>query len=204
MAAYLIVDVDDLLQQFLERGIAVDIQEMAVGLRGSAALAAGLIGPDRLKAVAVADWSRYRGQNSSFSPNTRRIFQTAGYELFDMPHRDSLADSLIMHYFSFDPEPVDELILATASTDLIPLVQRVKTTRSARIRVWGSENMLDGTPWAGEIIFQPLESLLGIQTKNVAVYIDFENIAISLTEQGYTVNLDHLIERFVVQAKAHG
>jgi hypothetical protein len=204
MAAYLIVDVDDLLQQFLERGIAIDIQEMAVGLRGSAALAAGLIGPDRLKAVAVADWSQYRGQNSSFSPNTRRIFQTAGYELFDMPHRDSLADSLIMHYFSFDPDPVDELILATASTDLIPLVQRVKTTRSARIRVWGSENMLDGTPWAGEIIFQPLESLLGIQTKNVAVYVDFENIAISLTEQGYTVNLDHLIERFVVQAKAHG
>src|SRR5690606_39715418 len=179
-------------------------QEMAVGLRGSAALAAGLVGPDRLKAVAVADWSQYLGQNSSFSPNTRRIFQTAGYELFDMPRRDTLADSLIMHYFSFDPEPVDELILATASTDLIPLVQRVKTTRSARIRVWGSENMLDGTPWAGEIIFQPLESLLGIQTKNVAVYIDFENIAISLTEQGYTVNLDHLIERFVVQAKAHG
>ncbi len=57
---------------------------------------------------------------------------------------------------------------------------------------------------AGGVIYQPLESLLGIQTKNVAVYIDFENIAISLTEQGYTVNLDHLIERFVMQAKAHG
>ena len=36
------------------------------------------------------------------------------------------------------------------------------------------------------------------------MYIDFENIAISLTEQGYTVNLDHLIDRFVIQAKAHG
>ncbi|MBZ0299863.1 MAG: NYN domain-containing protein [Anaerolineae bacterium] len=204
MAAYLIVDVDDLLQQFLQRGISVDLQEMAVGLRGSAALAAGLIGPDKLKAVAVADWNQYRGQNPSFSPNTRRIFQTAGYELFDMPHRASLADSLIMHYFSFDPEPVDELILATTSADLVPLVQRVRTTRNARIRLWGSENVLEGTPFAGDIIFQPLESLLGIQTKNVAVYIDFENIAISLTEQGYTVNLDHLIERFVVQAKAHG
>lgn len=204
MAAYLIVDVDNLLQQFIQRGISVDLQEMAVGLRGSAALAAGLIGPDKLKAVAVADWKRYQGQNSSFSPNTRRIFQTAGYELFDMPHRESLADSLIMHYFSFDPEPVHELILATTSPDLVPLVQRVTTTRSARIRVWGSENMLEDSPLADEIIFQPLESLLGIQTKNVAVYIDFENIAISLTEQGYTVNLDHLIERFVVQAKAHG
>jgi hypothetical protein len=204
MAAYLIVDVDDLLQQFLRRGISVDLQEMAVGLRGSAALVAGLIGPDKLKAVAVADWSSYQQKNSRFSPNTGRIFQGAGYELFDMPHRESLADSLIMHYFSFDPEPVDELILATTSTDLIPLVQRVKTTRSARIRVWGSENMVEGTQFAEGIIFQPLESLLGIQTKFVAVYIDFENIAISLTEQGYTVNLDHLIERFVTQAKAHG
>src|SRR5690606_13695023 len=204
MAAYLIVDVDDLLQQFLQRGISVDLQEMAVGLRGSAALAAGLIGPDRLKAVAVADWSQYLGQNSSFSPNTRRIFQTAGYELFDMPRRDTLADSLIMHYFSFDPEPVDELILATTSTDLIPLVQRVKTTRSARIRMWGSHNVLEGTPFANEVIFQPLESLLGIQTKNVAVYIDFENIAISLNEQGYMVNLDVLINRFIAQAKAYG
>ena len=204
MAAYLIVDVDDLLQQFMQRGIPVDLQEMAVGLRGSAALVAGLIGPDQLKAVAVADWSSYQQENSRFSPNTGQVFQAAGYELFDMPHRDSLADSLIMHYFSFDPEPVDELILATASADLIPLVQRVKMTRSARIRVWGSENMLEGTQIAEGVIFQPLESLLGIQTKNVAVYVDFENIAISLTEQGYTVNLDHLIERFVSQAKAHG
>ncbi len=204
MAAYLIVDVDDLLQQFLQLGISVDLQEMAVGLRGSAALVAGLIGPDQLKAVAVADWSSYQQGSSSFSPNTGPVFQAAGYELFDMPHRESLADSLIMHYFSFDPEPVDELILATASPDLIPLIQRVKTTRSARIRIWGSENMLEGTEIAEGIIFQPLASLLGIQTKFVAVYIDFENIAISLTEQGYTVNLDHLIERFVTQAKAHG
>jgi hypothetical protein len=70
--------------------------------------------------------------------------------------------------------------------------------------MWGSENVLEGTEFADEVIFQPLETLLGIQTKNVSVYIDFENIAISLNEQGFTVNLDHLIERFVMQAKAHG
>jgi hypothetical protein len=71
--------------------------------------------------------------------------------------------------------------------------------------MWGSEDVLKGTEFADEIIFQPLETLLGIQqTKNVAVYIDFENIAISLNEQGFTVNLDHLIDRFVTQAKAHG
>lgn len=204
MAAYLIVDVDDLLQQFNKRGISLDLQELAVGLRGGAALAAGLRSAESLKAVAVANWQQYQSRVSGLSPNTQRVFKAAGYDIFDMPHRASLADALILHYFSFDPDPVDELILATTSRDLIPLVRRVKTTRNARIRVWGSENVLDGTEFADDVIFQPLESLLGIQTKNVAVYIDFENIAISLTEQGYTVNLDHLIDRFVMQAKAHG
>jgi hypothetical protein len=202
MAAYLIVDVDDLLQRFHDRGISVDLQELAVGLRGGAALAAGLANVNMLKAVAVADWTQYA--SSGMSVNPRQVFQAAGYDIFDMPRRDSLADALIVHYFSFDPDPVDELILATTSSDLIPLVRRVKTTRSARIRVWGSEDVLQGTEFADQVIFQPLESLLGIQTKNVAVYVDFENIAISLNEQGFTVNLDHLIDRFVMQAKAHG
>jgi hypothetical protein len=201
MAAYLIVDVDDLLQRFHDRGISVDLQELAVGLRGGAALAAGLASVSSLKAVAVADWEQYP---MGVGPNPRQVFQAAGYDIFDMPHRASLADALIVHYFSFDPDPVDELILATTSADLIPLVRRVKTTRSARIRMWGSEDVLQGTEFADQVIFQPLESLLGIQTKNVAVYIDFENIAISLNEQGFTVNLDHLIDRFVMQAKAHG
>ncbi len=200
MAAYLIVDVDDLLQRFQKRGISLDLQELAVGLRGGAALAAGLISADSLKAVAVSNWEGH-GQ---LGTNYQRIFKAAGYEVFDMPLRDTLADALIVHYFSFDPEPVDELILATSSTDLMPLVRRVKTTRNARVRLWGSENILVGTEFANEVIFQPLESLLGIQTKNVAIYIDFENIAISLNEQGFVVNLDHLIERFVSQAKAHG
>ncbi|MCB9453538.1 MAG: NYN domain-containing protein [Anaerolineaceae bacterium] len=199
MAAYLIVDVDNLIEGFTHRGISVDFQELAVGLRGGAALAAGLISADKLKAVAVSDWT-----NLTSAANLQRVFKTAGYEVFDMPLRDSLADALILHYFSFDPEPVDELILATSSPDLIPLIQRVKTTRNARIRVWGSENILTGTQFQNEVIFQPLESLLGIQTKNVAIYIDFENIAISLNEQGFIVNLDHLIDRFLTQGKAHG
>jgi hypothetical protein len=200
MAAYLIVDVDDLLERFGHRGISVDLQELAVGLRGSAALAAGLVSADSLKAVAVADW----GTHGSAGANYQRIFKAAGYDVFDMPRRDTLADALIVHYFSFDPEPVDELILATNSPDLIPLVRRVKTTRNARVRMWGFDNILVGTEFANQVVFQPLDSLLGIQTKNVAVYIDFENIAISLNEQGFVVNLDHLIERFLSQAKAHG
>lgn len=202
MAAYLVVDVDDLIRRFRDRNMSVDLQELAVGLRGGAALAAGLVSADKLKAIAVSNWEQYRAKGKMVDPQL--IFKAAGYEIFDVPNRDSLADILIIHYFSYDPDPIDELILATTSRDLLPLIRRIKVTRSARIRMWGSEDVLKGTEFADEIIFQPLETLLGIQTKNVAVYIDFENIAISLNEQGFVVNLDHLIERLVAQAKAHG
>ncbi len=202
MAAYLIVDVDDLLQRFQDRSMSIDLQELAVGLRGGAALAAGLVSVEKLKAIAVANWSSYSIRPGSVDP--QYIFKTSGYEVFEVPHRSVLADVLITHYFDYDPDPIDELILATTSGDLLPLIRRIKKTRSARIRMWGSEDVLKGTEFADEIIFQPLETLLGIQTKNVAVYVDFENIAISLNEQGFIVNLDHLIERFVAQARAHG
>lgn len=201
MAAYLVVDVDDLLRRFKSQNVTIDLQELAVGLRGAAALAAGLVNPSKLKAIAVAHWESHRGE---WRVDPQTIFKSAGYEIFDSPRRDDLADILIIHYFSYDPDPVDELILATTSRDLLPLIRRIKTTRSARIRMWGSEDVLQGTEFADEIIFQPLETLLGIQTKNVSVYIDFENISISLNEQGFMVNLDHLIERFVSQAQAHG
>lgn len=201
MAAYLIVDLDDLLRHFRARGVIIDLQELAVGLRGGAALAAGLVSVDKLKAIVVADWERLEWQRNI---DPRQVFAAAGYDPFDMPPREALADALIMHYFSYDPDPINELILATTSRDLLPVVRRVKMTRHARIRMWGSEDVLQGTEFAEDVVFQPLETLLGIQSKNVAVYIDFENIAISLNEQGFVVNLDHLIERFVSQAKAHG
>ncbi|MFN8530078.1 MAG: NYN domain-containing protein [Anaerolineae bacterium] len=204
MAAYLIVDVDDLLVHFRRRGVSIDLQELAVGLRGGAALAAGLASPDRLRAVAVANWDQ-QADSKRANVDPQYVFKVAGYDTFDVPLRSSLADALIMHYFAFDPDPVDELILATTNRDLMPLVRRVKTTRSARIRMWGVEDVLKGTEFADDVIFQPLETLLGIQqTKNVAVYIDFENIAISLNEQGYTVNLDHLIESFVKRSQVYG
>lgn len=207
MAAYLIVDVDDLLEHFHSRGIAVDLQELAVGLRGGAALAAGLMSPDRLRAIAAADWRAKQATRRKVAGvlDPLMIFKSAGYDPFQTPARTKLADALIAHYFSDDPEPVDELILATTNRDLVPLVRRIRMTRHARIRMWGSVDVLSGSEFADEVIFQPLETLLGIQqTKNVAVYVDFENIAISLNETGYTVNLDELINGFVTQAKAHG
>lgn len=205
MAAYLIVDVDDLLEHFRSQGILIDLQELAVGLRAGAALAAGLMSKDQLKAVAVADWVKHAGQKPRYGVDPQYVFKAAGFDTFQMQRRDSLTDALIMHYFQFDPDPVDELILVTTDSALMPLIRRIKTTRGARIRMWGSHDILHGTEFADQVIFQPLESLLGIQqTKNVALYIDFENISISLSEQGYVVNLEQLIDAFVRQGRAHG
>jgi hypothetical protein len=196
MGAYLIVDVEDLLSRLQNRAFAVDLHDLATRLRGNAALAAGLFSPDALKAVAVADWTKFRNSGNA---SIEQVFEGVGFETFNMPDRRHIADALIIQYFSFDPEPVDELIIVTTSTDVTTLIRRVKMTRNARVRVWA-----DQPPQIDGVIFQPLEAILGIQSKTVALYIDFENIAISLNEQGYAVNLDRLIEGLNAHAAAHG
>jgi hypothetical protein len=64
MAAYLVVDVDNLLERFQQKGISFDVQELAVGLRGGAALAAGLVSADKLKAIAVTNWAERKAEGS--------------------------------------------------------------------------------------------------------------------------------------------
>ena len=201
MAAYLIVDVDDLLKFTAEHG--VDLQELAVALRGNAALVAGLYDTSNLKAIAIADWRTELDGEWQVEPEA--MFRSVGYEVFDADDRSCLPDCLLEGLFRHDPAPINELILATTSLDLLPLISKVNLTRNSRIRVWGAdENMLVGTEYEELVIYQLLDGLYGIRTKNVWVYIDFENISISLNEQGFVVNLDHLIERLVSQAKAHG
>lgn len=195
MSAYLIVDVEDLLGRLQSRAFSVDLHDLGTRLRGTAALAAGLATPDALKAVAVADWTKYQASGSSIE----QIFEGIGFETFHMPDRKHVADALLIQYFSFDPDPVDELIIVTTSVDVTTLIRRVKMQKNARVRVWA-----DQPPTIDGVIFQPLESILGIQSKTVALYIDFENIAISLNEQGYAVNIDRLIEGLSNHASAHG
>lgn len=200
MAAYLIVDLDRLLRQFYERKFPVDLQEMAVALRGRAALAAG-VPSEQLRAIAAANWS----DNRENQPRLEQIFRSARYELFDVPHPDELAGALYRQIFANDPELVSEMILVTIDGALMPLIGDVKMSRFARVRVWGLDNPLtrDDEENLGAI-FQDLRELLGIQSRNVALYIDFENIAISLTQAHFLVNLDRLIAAFVRQAQAHG
>ena len=203
MAAFLIVDLQDMQQRLQRRGIAVDLQELAVGLRGNAALAAGLVGPDKLRALAIV--GQDKASPGGKRPRPQRIFRAAGYALCPPAGREELPETLFTSFLSEDAERLDELILVTDSEDLLPLLRRVQALGGTRIRVWGIENVLEGTDLLESVVFQPLMTLLGLQqTRNVAVYIDFENITISLNEQGFTVNLDHLIERFISQANAYG
>ncbi|GIK27054.1 MAG: NYN domain-containing protein [Chloroflexi bacterium] len=200
MAAYLIVDLDRLLKQFKDRSFNVDLQEMAVAMRGRAALAAG-VPSEQLRAIAAADWDEHRRRDDTL---LEQVFRNARFELFDVPAHDQLVDALQMHYFAFDSEPVTELILVTVGNELMQLSRRVKMTRSARTRLWGLDNVLTEDDLDDGAIFQDLGELLGIESRNVALYIDFENIAISLSQQSFLVNLDRLIAAFVRQARAHG
>lgn len=195
MSAYLVVDVDDLLGRLQRRAFAMDPYELALRLRSAAALVAGLPNPDALKAIAVAQWSVYQSSGAS----TEQIFDAVGFETFDVPNAQYSADALVLHYFDNDPKPVDELIIVGTHPALLSLHERIKMGRHARVRVWA-----DQPPDSEDVIYQPLESVLGIATKTVALYIDFENISISLHEQGYAVNLDRIVEGFSNHAQAHG
>ena len=199
MSAFLIVDADDLMQYTLRQGI--DLQELAVALRGNAALVAGLFDSAMLRAIAVADWETGKDR---WHVDPQTIFRSVGYEIQTVTNRADLVTRLVERCFAADPRPIDELILATTASDLLPLIDSVNISPSARVRVWGVAKGPESAQSGVHIIYQPLESLPGIQTKNVWVYIDFENITISLNEQGFVVNLDHLIDRFQAQAQAHG
>jgi hypothetical protein len=200
MTAYLIVDVDDLLQRLEMRGVTLDIHNVASALLNSAALAAGLKSPEELIAVAVADWNRYRRPSGSAGISVQQVFAGEGYDLFNVPERKVVTDALLMHYFSFEAAPVDELIIATTRLDISTLVHRVQTTDRARVRIWADEP----PPDLEDVIFQPLEAILGIPSKTVALYIDFENISISLSEQGYILDIDDLVDGMIKQAQTHG
>ena len=151
-------------------------------------------------AIAVADWNRYRRPSISAGVSVQQVFANEGYDLFNVPDRRVVTDALLTHYFSFEEQAIDELIIASTRMDIAALVHRVPASGRARMRIWGDE---PPSGLAG-VIFQPLEVILGIPSKTVALYIDFENISISLSEQGYIINIDDLLEGMINQAQTHG
>ncbi len=200
MTAYLIVDVDDLLRRFESRGVALDIHTVAASLINSAALASGLKSPEELVAIAVADWNRYRRPSGSAGISVQQVFAGEGYDLFNVLDRSTIAEALLKHYFSVETEQIDELIIASTRSDITDLVTHINISSRTRVRIWGDEPPED----LPDVIFQPLEVILGIPSKTVALYIDFENISISLSEQGYILDIDQLIEGMLRQAQSHG
>ncbi len=196
MSAYLIVDIEDLLGGLQRRAFAIDLYDLASRLRSTAALAAGLMSVERLQAIAIANWESLQTLNSS----AQQIMEGAGFQTFNVAERAEFADAMLQEYFANDPQPIDELIIVATSPQVLSLIHRVQKHKNARVRVWADSAPED----VGDVIYQPLESVLGIQSKTVALYIDFENIAISLNEQGYAVNLDRLVEGVSAHAKAHG
>lgn len=200
MGSYLFVDVDTLLTRLRQRGPAVDLYELGTTLRNGAALAAGLASVNELTAVAIADWELQDGVHSG-AVSPRQAFRASGYQLATLTSRANLNTLLLETYLRHDPA-INELIIVTHDPAVIGLLDALQLTPGARVRLWGDLGTLRTD--RPNVIVQPLETILGVSGTQVALYIDFENIAISLDKQGLTVNLEHLISRFVSQARAHG
>ncbi|KAB2905927.1 MAG: NYN domain-containing protein [Anaerolineae bacterium] len=200
MSAYLIVDVDDIIEYLEAQNASLNLPEVAAALRLSASLASGLSSPNELSAIAVADWSRLNRPNKD-GINVQQVFSSNNYDMFSVIERRFMVDALLAHYFPIDADStIDELILVSSKPDFAQLTRRVNLGPQARVRFWA-----DVAPAVQKgIIFQPLESILGMQSKTLALYIDFENITISLNEQGYIVDLDILINAFKRHAERYG
>lgn len=200
MGSYLFVDVDTLLTRLRQRGISHDLYELGANLRNGAALAAGLSNVNDLTAVAIADWEMDEATvGGVISP--QQAFKASGYLLCTVTDRTQLKEILLRDYIGRD-SAINELIIATSDPGILTLLDDLDLPASTRVRLWGDVNTVQ--PSMPNVIMQPLDAILGVQGAQVALYIDFENIAISLDKQGYTVNLEHLISRFVNQARAHG
>lgn len=199
MRAYLIVDVDDLLDRLEARKLALDLHEVSMTLRNGATLAAGLMSSDALVSVAVANWNRDRAMPGRVGTSVQQIFVTNGFEVCNAPDRPFVVDVMYANYFATSEDLVDELILVTTQPDFASIVQRIALNPRGRLRIWG-----DDDPGVADAIYQPLETILGIPTKTVSLYVDFENITIGLNEQGYVIDLDRLVNSMIRQARAHG
>ncbi|NDJ84740.1 MAG: NYN domain-containing protein [Chloroflexi bacterium] len=201
MKAYLLVDVDDLVDRLEKSNLHFDLNDVAKTLRSGATLAAGLSSPDDLICVAVGDWNRRHAKPGRVGHSIQQIFNTQLYDIFNVPERAFVADALYINYFAAEEDPVDELILVTTQRTFASLAQRVTLSRYGRVRIWGDEEAdidIEGA------IFQPLETVLGVPNKRASLYIDFENITIGLNEQGYIIDLDTLVEGMLRQTRAHG
>lgn len=199
MPAYLLVDVDDLLDYLQAQPSSPNLSDAVATLRQTAALASGLSSAERLNAIAISDWNKYHRPTRT-GVNVQQIFVAAGYDLFNITERKFMVDALLTQFFPVEVEAaIDELILSTSREDLLKIVNRMQLKPHTRVRVWSDVAFaMQG------VIYQPLESILGVQTKSVALYIDFENITISLNEQGYIVDLDLLLIGVKKRAQHYG
>ncbi len=200
MSAFLIVDIDDVIQYLDAQNFMPNMLDVAVSLRNAAALAVGVSTPEALTSIAVADWNQYSRVGTAGAANIQQIFASTGYHLFNVSDPRYVADALLTDFFPMDSETsIDELIITSSRSVFQGIIQRLQLPPQSRVRVWADVN-----PGLEHVIFQDLEVILAVKSKSVALYVDFENISISLNEQGYVVDLDTLIQGLKNRAAQYG
>jgi hypothetical protein len=120
MASYLFVDVDTLLSKLRQRGISIDLFELANKLRGGAALAAGLTSSTTV-AVAIANWEMQDALYSG-AVSPQRAFSASGFALCSVADRHALES--ISGATIFNMTRRQRADLATNDSAILPMLAR--------------------------------------------------------------------------------
>jgi uncharacterized LabA/DUF88 family protein len=102
------------------------------------------------------------------------------------------------------PEPPRTWILVSHHPG-IPALAEAARRRGVRVVLWAAEGE-PGRPEARQAVdhYVPLQSVLDLRAHNVALYIDYENIARSLVKNGFHVDPATLARGLIERARSFG
>ena len=207
MRTFLFIDLDSVYNA-LRQSFYINLDELALDLRSRAMFATGCT-PDDFTGVTFYTPTLYDDYTLN---QIKRAFPVQNnFELIGAsPDRD-MAEIASSHYLHYDTGSIGDVIIVTADRDLLSLYDYRDEAPRARWRIWGTTELAQDieensytTHDADQVAFQLLTEILTLNNAHVWVYIDFENVILSLQQSGYIIDLNTLIRSFKRQALRYG
>lgn len=195
----LVVDVDDIHERFRRQSVPVSPGTLAQGLRRSARV---LGAP--LRAVACARWGHDApSEESGYAIDPLRdAFAEEGYDIVEGGDTREVTREIMLNLMQ-QQEPGETpavVVLVTGDSTFVRDVTEVGL--AAEVRLWLPPVPDEDLP--DSVATLTLEELLDMQTMTVALFIDLENVTISLRNQGYVVDPATIARSFLETAQQYG
>ncbi len=197
----LFVDFDSLSEALGSRGLPVDYDRIARGLKEMAEVFG-----DLTRKQAHGSWPSYpekAGGDGNLSLDARTVFARYGYD-FGRAGLDELAEDL--DDLLLEGRCPDVVVIATGAAESRRLIRTAERLRKGQksLVLWYVEGvagpeLLENAPQSKSI-----QSLLDIRAAEVALLVDLENVTISLRELGYQVDYGALASGLRRQAESGG